>query len=406
VFCLRDPLQYAAGPVYVPAEAAVLLTLFDGRHSLRDIQEAYTRRFGGLLFREHLEALIRGLDEHLLLDGPRFEVRRLDLERQFREAATRPAALAGRSYPADAGALREQLAGYFQHPDGPRETPPSPDAGRLTGLIVPHIDFQRGGPWYARGYREAEAAVEPDRWVVLGISHVPTSQPFVLTRKDFETPLGTVLADHEVLQALLPVVGPAYLADEFVHRAEHSIEFQAVFLRHHSPAGQPVRIVPILCGSLHRFVEEKRSPAEAPEVENFLAALRQTLLAIGGTTGVLVSADLAHVGPQFGDMQAVTPGRLRELRDEDLALLRLVETGDGEGFFRAVMREGDRRRICGLPAIYAALRLLPGARGRVLGYGQWPDPNGTVTFAALGLYRGETSEPGPPGDQDAPGGRK
>jgi AmmeMemoRadiSam system protein B len=380
-------MQYAAAPVYVPAEAAVLLTLFDGRHSLRDIQEAYTRRFGGLLFREHLEELIRGLDEHLLLDGPRFEARRRDLERAFREAPTRPAVLAGRSYPADPGALREQLDGYFQHPEGPREARPSPDAGRLAGVIVPHIDFQRGGPWYAQGYREAEAAT-PDRWVVLGISHLPTSQPFVLTRKDFETPLGAVPADREVLQALLPAVGPAYLADEFVHRTEHSIECQAVFLRPRTPAGRPVTIVPILCGSLHRFVEEKRSPADAPEVEDFLAALRHALAAVGGTTGVLVSADLAHVGPQFGDAQAVTRGRLQELRDADLALLRLVENGDGEGFFRAVMREGDRRRICGLPAIYAALRLLPGARGRVLAYGQWPDPKGTVTFAAMGLYRG------------------
>jgi hypothetical protein len=65
-----------------------------------------------------------------------------------------------------------------------------------------------------------------------------------------------------------------------------------------------------------------------------------------------------------------------------------VEQGDAHAFFRAVAGEQDRRRICGLPPIYAALRLLPGARGRLLRYGQWPDPEGTVTFSAMALYGG------------------
>ncbi|MCK7535626.1 MAG: hypothetical protein MZV63_33875 [Marinilabiliales bacterium] len=38
---------------------------------------------------------------------------------------------------------------------GPRMTPTSPEASRLNGLVVPHIDFARGGPCYAWGYREA-----------------------------------------------------------------------------------------------------------------------------------------------------------------------------------------------------------------------------------------------------------
>jgi AmmeMemoRadiSam system protein B len=308
------------------------------------------------------------------------------MELGFRQADSRPSTLAGRSYPAEPEALQRELSGYFEHPDGPGGTPPSPDASRLAGLIVPHIDFERGGPCYAWGYREAEGAAEPDRWLVLGTVHAATTQPFVLTTKHFETPLGAVEADRDFLDGLLPVLGSAYLADEFAHRAEHSIEFQAVFLRHRTAPERPVRIVPVLCGSLRRYVEEKRSPADAPEVEGFLAALRHALATAGGKTMVVVSADLAHVGPRFGDRDPMTPGRLRELAEEDQALLRLVEAGDAEAFFRAVMQERDRRRICGLPAIYAALRLLEGARGRLLRYGQWPDASGTVSFAAMALY--------------------
>ena len=100
----------------------------------------------------------------------------------------------------------------------------------------------------------------------------------------------------------------------------------------------------------------------------------------------MASADLAHVGPRFGDPRPLTPGQLREVADADRELLATVESGDAETFFQSVSRDRDRRRICGLPPIYAALRLLPGARGRLLRYTQWPDPQGTVTFASLALY--------------------
>lgn len=386
-FCLRDPLHYAARPVYVPAAAAALLSLFDGRHSLLDIQAAYARRFGALLFREELERLIASLDEHLLLDGPRFAERRAALEQEFRAAATRPASLAGQAYPAEADALRRALDGYFIHPEGPGEAPPSADAARLVGMVVPHIDFGRGGPCYAWGYRES-ARTAAERYLVLGTAHVPTATPFVLTRKPFETPLGSVPTDHVFVDRLVATVGPACLADEFAHRAEHSIELQAVFLRHRTPADRPLRIVPILCGSFQAAVAEQRSPRRAPEVQQFLAGLQETRATSAGPSFVVASADLAHVGPQFGDEGEVTAGQRRALADQDAALLRTIEAGDAEGFFATVMREGDRRRICGLSAIYAALALLAPCRGRVLRYSQWPDPQGTVTFAAIGLYGG------------------
>lgn len=388
LFCLRDPLHYAEEPLYLRREAAALLALFDGRHSVRDIQLLYTRRAGTLLLREALEGLIRELDAHLYLDGPRFRAHCAELERAFGQAASRPARLAGQSYPAEAGALRQELDGYFSHPEGPRGSHPSPDAVRLTGLILPHIDFQRGGPCYAWGYREAAGAPASDRYLVLGTAHAPMTQPFAVTRKDFETPLGPAEADHGFLNALLQRTGRAYLADEFAHRGEHSIEFQAVFLRHQARHGRPIRMVPVLCGSFHRFVEAESSPAQAPEVAGFLVALREAIADAPGRTLVVASADLAHVGPQFGDPRPVTPSRLREVAEEDGALLAAVESGDAEAVFAGIMREGDRRRICGLPPIYAALSLLPGARGRRLRYGQWPDPQGSVTFAAMALYGG------------------
>jgi len=386
VICLRDPQQYSEAVIYVPGETASILGLFDGEHSLLDIQAVFSRRFGTLLFREQLLEVIRSLDEHLLLDSPRFAAHRSQVEAAFQAAPARPAALAGKSYPAESGALREALENFFQHEDGPGDSPPSPDAARLGALVLPHIDYGRGGPCYAWAYREAAGLPEVDRWIVLGTVHAPIRRPFALSRKDFETPLGTVTTDREFLDRLLAGGAGAYLEDEFAHRGEHSIELQAVFLRHVTAAEHPVRIVPILCGSMHRQIADRRSPAEDPEVEQFLALLRDTIEVVGGRTVVLASADLAHIGPRFGDPHRITTGQLREAADADRQLLVAVEAGDAEKLFRLVARDGDRRRICGLAPIYLALRLVPATSGRLLRYGQWADPQGTVTFAAVALY--------------------
>jgi MEMO1 family protein len=68
---------------------------------------------------------------------------------------------------------------------------------------------------------------------------------------------------------------------------------------------------------------------------------------------------------------------------EDRQMLEAVESGDADGFFESVRRDNDRRRICGLSPIYTLLRALGGAPGHLRRYGQWPDPQGVVTFASL-----------------------
>ncbi|HEU5322689.1 MAG TPA: AmmeMemoRadiSam system protein B, partial [Methylomirabilota bacterium] len=79
----------------------------------------------------------------------------------------------------------------------------------------------------------------------------------------------------------------------------------------------------------------------------------------------------------------LSPADLARVAEEDGAMLAAVEQGDPAAFFAAAAADGDRRRVCGLSPIYALLRVLGGAPGRVRRYGQWPDPEGTVTFASV-----------------------
>ena len=102
----------------------------------------------------------------------------------------------------------------------------------------------------------------------------------------------------------------------------------------------------------------------------------------------IASADLAHMGLQFGDREGINEYSLRILEEEDREMLGYVERVDGEGFFSSISKEGDRRRICGLPAIYAMLKVIDASEGRLLKYGQafTPETQSVVSFASLTVH--------------------
>src|SRR5262245_30581954 len=55
VICLRDPAQLTDDVVFVPHEALFILAHFDGKHSILDIQEAYTHQYGRILYSDAIQ---------------------------------------------------------------------------------------------------------------------------------------------------------------------------------------------------------------------------------------------------------------------------------------------------------------------------------------------------------------
>ncbi len=103
----------------------------------------------------------------------------------------------------------------------------------------------------------------------------------------------------------------------------------------------------------------------------------------------IISGDLAHLGPKFGDKEPVEAPLLSDSRQRDQALLREVETGKSGGYYRLIADEGDRRRICGLPPTYITLEAVRPSRGKVLHYDQYIHPRGheSVSFASMAFYK-------------------
>ena len=374
----------------MPPPVVFIVSCFDGRHSIVDIQAEYMRRFGEILFTEKVQEIIDQLEENLFLEGERFQQALRQKEVSFREASVRKAAFAGRSYQEASEPLRNQLEAYFRGPEGPGAPGEKKDAGNsgLKGVVAPHIDFQRGGFCYAFAHKEIGERPPSDCFVIFGTAHAPTDNPFCLTRKDFETPLGKLTADRELIDAIQSRCGEDLFKDEGIHRSEHSIEFQCAFLRYLYPEPQPLKIVPILSGSFHEAIEKGSSPMEFKPVREFIEALKTSVSEAPRRVCFIASADLAHMGHQFGDREAVREYDLRVLSQEDHEMLESVERVDAEGFYLSIMKERDRRRICGLPAIYSMLKVLDSRKGRLLKYGQayTSETQSVVSFASLAFY--------------------
>jgi AmmeMemoRadiSam system protein B len=209
-----------------------------------------------------------------------------------------------------------------------------------------------------------------------------------LTRKAFETPLGVVPTDGAFIDSLQGRVDYDLFEDEFIHRSEHTIELQAVFLQHITAGRRPFRIVPILVGSFHENLSTGTSPMAAEPIGQFIEALRETIDEASEDVCLVGSADLAHVGPRFGDPQPLDEADWERVKRDDLSLMDHVAAADAEGLFREMVDQGDRNRICGFPPIYTLLAVLDDqAQGRLLNYGQWPDAYSTVTYASLVFQR-------------------
>lgn len=281
-------------------------------------------------------------------------------------SAPRPPSCAGSVYPAEPTALRRALDAWLRLP-----APPHPP-GRPTRLLVaPHIDYTRGARGWAAAYRALSTGA--DLFVVLGTAHATPPHLFALTRRDHQTPLGVVPTDGAALDAVVREVGAReVLADEGAYDHEHSVELQLVALRH--VIRRPFTVLPVLCSSLSHLEDP------APYTARFLGALGRAVA--GRSVCFVASADLAHLGPQYGDPRPPTPSEAAQLEARDREALSFVEKGDAAGFHRDVLRDDPRRRLCGLAPIYAALRA-SGTGARLLHYERWTDGVDSVSFAAM-----------------------
>ena len=387
---LRDPLSLSDDNVLVPSPLVPLLALCDGTRDLAGLGSAFALRTGIELGEGHLTDLIERLDSALLLEGSRFDSAAARALSEYRSAPCRRPFHAGAVYPEGPADLRELLAGFC-------EAAPAASVGgvggRLVGMLSPHIDFARGGRTYAQTWQAATADLDGiERVIVLGTDHMGGPAALTLTGQSYSTPLGTLVTDAGVVARLAGAVGAdrAY-REELHHRSEHSIELACVWMHSFLESREP-GLVPVLCGSFAGFVGGDGHPRDHADLNPAIDVLAAA--AAERPTLVIAAADLAHVGPVFGDAAPLRGPERHGLELHDQESLAAICEGDADGFLNLSIREGDRRRICGLSPIYLMLEVLRRAHGApasglTMGYDQCPadeDGGSLVSIAGALLY--------------------
>lgn len=388
MIALRDPSNFTSEVLLLPHSVFFLLRYFDGKHSLLDIQAEYMRRYGEMLFTDVLKKLIEDLDSHLFLESERFQEFQKKIVKEFKNSKIRKAFFAEKGYPANPEKLKVMLEEFFLSLDGPGLPTSRSSSLRVKGVIAPHIDLRSGGTCFAYSYKEIAESSDAELFVILGTAHQATEDFFVYTSKDFETPLGLVKTDSELLNKIQEYEGREIFQDEFIHRSEHSVEFQVLFLQYLFGEKREFKILPLLCGSLHELLTQKIYPLENSAYRKSLEALKNVLRLTDKKVCLIASADLAHIGLRYGDNFPPDQLTVMEVEKKDLEMLERVERLDPEGFYSYVQEEGDKRRICGFPCIYALLNLLEAREAKLLKYSRWQDSSleSFVTFASMAFY--------------------
>ena len=390
VLVLRDTQGVTDASAVIPPVLVPIVSLFTGRRTCTEIAREAARALGSELPVEVVVRLAGELERGLFLEGAVFREARARVEREFAESSVRAATHAGGAYPGEAPKLRRYIEqSCLAKANGAGVAGKD---GTMVGLVAPHIDPWRGAVGYGHAYGALAAALpeEVDTFVLFGTSHAPMSAPFALCRKAFATPLGDAPPDTEGIDAIAAGAdGFDPYADQFNHKREHSLEFQVVFLKHLLGA-RPFRIIPVLAG-LGAHQASGEDPAGDARVTRFLGGVREIVEARPGRVVVVAGADLAHVGPRFGDERPYDAEQRVALEGLDRGSLERATAVDGAGFWADVARDLDDRRVCGLAPIWSLLHTVSGgARGRLLHYEQTVDADdgSIVSHAAVGFYTG------------------
>jgi AmmeMemoRadiSam system protein B len=205
----------------------------------------------------------------------------------------RPPAVAGQFYPADPGALREEIKRYVEKAKLP------PGLGTVRAVIAPHAGYVYSGPTAGFAFRALAKLPKKKRTVFLmGPSHRAAFAGVALGNYSaFRTPLGDALIAVERVGEML-LRSTLYTRGAGAHAAEHSLEVEIPFLQMVLPEFE---IVPMLFGD----VDPRKVGADLS-------------INIGADDLIVVSSDLSHYLP-YATAQQADQSLLEKLTADDEA---------------------------------------------------------------------------------------
>jgi hypothetical protein len=366
---LRDPYALVKETMVVPVNIFGVIKRIDGNTLAEDIA-----KFAKAPEDQFID-LLEKLDASGLLWGPTATKLEQETVARLTKDGTFPIRASG-SLGKTTEDCKEQLKKWFDETEDPEFEQ------NIRGIVAPHLDYLRGWPNYASAFYAWQTAEKPDRIVILGTNHFGEGDGVVLSTIGFTTPLGYCPIDNIVVQKLLDTFGESVSKDVIDHAAEHSIELQLPWVQH--CFGNVPVIAALIPNPLVEMLDGDEENTRTT-TEEFIPALKKILDDVGGTTYVVASADLSHVGQQFGEPRPVDDQRKYDVERHDREMMTKFIGNDAEEFISAMKWHNNSTHWCSIGNMSAALNLLEPSKIELIDYRQACDEKGIALVSSCSM---------------------
>jgi len=406
---VADAQQISTKMVVTHPAFQMVLPMMDGS---RDLDQIVSEAGKGLE-RPMLEQLVAQLDDAGLLFGPTYEALAQKMRNSFDESDLLPPgataqmadmlvnhALGGESTEeqrAEMGGdeLKKQLDKWI---DEALKDAESTSFDELpAAIIAPHIDYIRGWMNYGHVYGRLRVVDRPDRIIILGTNHFGQATGVCGCDKGYESPIGVCQLDTGLLDALKAELGDEntekLLKNRYDHENEHSIELHIPWIQHVfgiDESGSYPKVFGVL---IHdpTINNGEGYDENGLALDPFVEALKSAIAKMPGKTLIVSSADLSHVGPAFGDQQALAGDSEEaaafrtQVATHDQEMLKMIIENRMDDLIGSMAWQQNPTRWCSIGNITAMMRAIEPTRVDLLNYAAAMDPQGTAFVSSAGL---------------------
>jgi len=257
-----------------------------------------------------------------------------------KEKQVRKSTIAGTWYPGQPEALQRTINDFLSNVE------PQPIEGELMGLIAPHAGYSYSGQTAAYAYHQLEGVSYGVVAIVSPVHRMPLGRFAITSAAAYETPLGLVKLDGELVGALEEKVR----INRVDHDGEHSLEIQLPFLQ---VALGDFCLLPVMIGessfeageelgmALAEVLKEKKAlmvaSTDLHHIENYDEVVRRDKAVVDA----IASFDMVRIKEALSSWDCSVCGRIpvyamltaaRALGANKVRILHHTNSGDVTGF--------------------------------------------------------------------------
>ncbi|MFX1324944.1 MAG: AmmeMemoRadiSam system protein B [Promethearchaeota archaeon] len=288
----------------------------------------------------------------------------------------RRATHAGSWYRGSKKGLLEALNGYFTDEEyGPNEEPISLNKieRSIIGGVSPHAGMEYSGPCAAFTYLNLFKEKIPDTVIILGTDHIGYRKIALMSKGEWETPLGNLQIDEELSTMILEnsslIEQDSSMFIGFQAEQEHNIEIQLPFIKYCSH-DKEVKIVTIKIAGTRDF--------------NILSKIAKTIAEVINSIDkdivVVASSDMSH-------KQVNSSNQLEKFKEIDFAVIEEFKNLNA----KKALENALKTTICGPQTITTLMLIcknLNATKGELLKYYTSSEKTGNIGGYCVGYFSG------------------